>query len=136
MDGRSKVRACLFVGLLVWGHLPVFAQPGEPDEARQRQVVERFLAILEKTPRRGTALDRVYSDHVERGTLEAFINGYRQRTAKDPHDGGAWLLLGLLESQRGRDAAAVAALRMAEAPGAVPPGPLGVDRLRPFGVGE
>ena len=37
------------------------------------------------------------------------------RTASDPNDGAAWLLLGLLEAQRGRDAAAVAALRKAEA---------------------
>ena len=42
------------------------------------------------------------------------IKTYEDRTAHDPHDGAAWLLLGLFEAQRGRDAAAVAALRRAE----------------------
>ena len=43
-----------------------------------------------------------------------FIKSYRDRSAKDPKDGAAWLILGLLEFQRGQDAAAVAALRQAE----------------------
>ena len=88
---------------------------GEAEEDRDRQVMERFLSVLERTPRRGTALDRVYGYHVERGTLDALIQTYTDRAAKDPHDGAAWLLLGLFEAQRGRDAAAVAALRTAEA---------------------
>ena len=77
--------------------------------------MERFLALLEKAPRRGTALDRVYGYHVERGTLDDLIKRYQDRTAGDPKDGAAWLLLGLFEAQRGHDAAAVAALRRAEA---------------------
>lgn len=83
-------------------------------EARQRQIVDRFLVVLEKNPRRGTALDRIYGYHVERGTLEELVEKYRQRTAKEEGDGAAWLILGLLEAQRGRDAAAVAAFRKAE----------------------
>ncbi|WP_422927331.1 tetratricopeptide repeat protein [Singulisphaera sp. PoT] len=86
----------------------------EEDDPRQRQVMERFLALIEKTPRRGTALDRVYSYHVERGTIDAFLDAYRARVAKSPDDGNTWFLLGLFEAQRGRDAAAVAALREAE----------------------
>ncbi len=84
------------------------------DDDRERTVMERFLAILEKNPRRSTALDRVYGYHVERGTLENMVKTYRDRTAKDPKDGTSWLLLGLFEAQRGRDAAAVEALRKAE----------------------
>src|SRR5262249_40681503 len=61
------------------------------------------------------ALDRVYGYHVERGTLDALIKTYSDRTAKDSKDGASWLLLGLFEAQRGRDAAAVASLRQAEA---------------------
>ena len=37
------------------------------------------------------------------------------RVAKNPGDGTGWLILGLLEGQRGQDAAAVAALQKAEA---------------------
>lgn len=93
---------------------PATAAPGLANEERERQVVERFVALLEKSPRRGTSLDRVYGYHVERGTLDALLATYRDRTAKDPKDGAAWMILGLLEAQRGRDAAAVAAYRLAE----------------------
>ena len=102
-----------------------FAQRPEPpartestaadaEDRRERLTMERFLTLLEKNPRRGTALDRVYGYHVERGTLDAFIKTYEDRVAKTPADGDGWLLLGLSESQRGRDAAAVNALRRAE----------------------
>ena len=86
-----------------------------PTDERDRAVMNRFLGVVEKAPRRGTALDRVYGYHVERGTLDAFLKAYQDRTAANPKDGAAWLILGLVESQRGRDAAAVAALRKAEA---------------------
>ncbi len=84
-------------------------------DARETRAMERFLSILEKNPRRGTPLDRVYGYHVERGSLDAFIKTYHDRLAKNPNDGAGWLILGLLEFQRGQDAAAVAALRKAEA---------------------
>ena len=41
-----------------------------PEDERERRAMERFLSLLEKNPRRGTALDRVYGYHVERGTLD------------------------------------------------------------------
>jgi tetratricopeptide (TPR) repeat protein len=84
------------------------------EEAREKLAAERFLAVLEKNPRRGTALDRVYGYHVEHATLDALIEGYRGRTARDPKDGIGWMMLGLFEAQRGRDASAVAAFRAAE----------------------
>ncbi len=90
------------------------ATPEAPDEARERKVMERFLAVLEKTPRRGTALDRVYGFHVERGSLDPFLKTYRDKILADPNDGSSWLLVGLVEAQRGRDSAAVEALRKAE----------------------
>ncbi len=86
-----------------------------PTDERDRAVMNRFLSVVEKAPRRGTALDRVYGYHVERGSLDAFLKTYQDRTTADPNDGAAWLIIGLVESQRGRDAAAVAALRKAEA---------------------
>src|SRR5262245_23586941 len=88
--------------------------PLSPEEQRERQVIDRFLSVLEKNPRRGTALDRVYGYHVERGSLEGLLARYRQRTEKDAKDGVAWLILGLVEAQRGKDAAAVTALKQAE----------------------
>ncbi|HVX15288.1 MAG TPA: DUF1583 domain-containing protein [Pirellulales bacterium] len=86
----------------------------DADEQRDLQVMERFLTVLEKNPRRGTALDRIYGYHVERGTLDQLVERYRQRTANDAADAPAWMIVGLLESQRGHDAAAVAAFQNAE----------------------
>ena len=43
-----------------------------------------------------------------------FIKSYRDRLDKKPDDGAGWLILGLLEFQRGQDAAAVTALKQAE----------------------
>lgn len=84
------------------------------EEARQVQVAERFLDVLEKNPRRGTALDRVYGHHVEFGTLDSFLEKLRGRVQNSPEDGAGWMLLGLFEAHRGQDAAAVDAFRKAE----------------------
>jgi tetratricopeptide (TPR) repeat protein len=94
---------------------PAAADPADAEEAREQRSMERYLSSLEKNPRRGTPIDRVYGYHVERGSLDAFIKTYRDRLDKKPDDGAAWLILGLLEFQRGQDAAAVTALRSAEA---------------------
>ena len=89
--------------------------PLAAEEVREARAQQRYLALLEKTPRRGTALDRVYGYHVERGSLDLFLKSLRDRTARAPDDGASWLILGLLEAQRGQDAAAVEALGKAEA---------------------
>jgi hypothetical protein len=52
-------------------------------------VMERFLTVVEKAPRRGTALDRVYGYHVEGGALDALFKRYQDRIAKVPKDGAA-----------------------------------------------
>ena len=84
------------------------------EEAKQVKIAERFLSVLEKSPRRGTALDRVHGHHVEFGTLDDFLEQLKQRIEKNPEDGTGWMLLGLFESQRGEDADAVEAFRKAE----------------------
>src|SRR4051794_4016259 len=58
----------------------------QAEDAAEAKAMERFLTLLEKNPRRGTALDRVYGYHVERGTLDGLIKTYQDRTAKDPKD--------------------------------------------------
>ena len=84
------------------------------EEAKSIKIAQRFFSILEKSPRRGTALERVYGHHVEFGTLDEFLTGLRDRTEKDPEDGLAWMLLGMFESHRGEDADAVDAFTKAE----------------------
>src|SRR3954471_19244672 len=99
--------------------LPKAAGPAPPasaideDLARQKQIIDRFLVVLERNPRRGTALDKIYGFHIENGSIEEFVKGLRERVEKRPEDGTGWMILGLVESQRGRDAAAVEALSKA-----------------------
>jgi len=89
-------------------------EAADPEVARQQQIVERFVTVLERNPRRGTALDRIYGHHIENGTLDDLVKRFTDRTEKDPKDGTAWMILGLIEAQRGRDAAAVTALERAK----------------------
>ena len=92
------------------------SQSGElsEEEAKSIKIAERFFSILEKSPRRGTALERVYGHHVEFGTLDEFLGGLKERVKDDPEDGAAWMLLGMFEAHRGQDAEAVDAFLEAE----------------------
>ncbi|MDX2036494.1 MAG: DUF1583 domain-containing protein [Isosphaeraceae bacterium] len=92
---------------------PATSKDEQETEERDRVAAERFLAVLERNPRRGTALDRVYGREVELGTLDARIAKWRERTQRDPGDAAAWMLIGLFEAQRGKDGEAVEAFRAA-----------------------
>src|SRR5262245_36848799 len=80
-----------------WAQQPA-AESLDEDLARQQQIVARFVTVLERNPRRGTALDKIYGFHVENGSLEAFVKELKDRTAKTPADGVGWMVLGLVES--------------------------------------
>ena len=41
----------------------------EDEEAQVATTAKRFLSIVEKNPQRGTALEKVFSHHLQRGTL-------------------------------------------------------------------
>ena len=110
----------------IWGFLSIFlvltccefsgsiqSEELSAEETQQVQAAERFLKVLEKAPRRGTALDRVYGHHVEFGTLDKFVEQLNDRVTKESKDHEAWMLLGLFESQRGADAVAVDAFQQA-----------------------
>ena len=105
---------CLTVEIV--GTCSTRAQEIDPDEAKEKSVIDRFVVVLEKNPRRGTALDKVYGFHVERGSLETLIKGYREKAAhaKGAEAGAAWMTIGLFESLRGQDALAVTAFEQAE----------------------
>jgi tetratricopeptide (TPR) repeat protein len=94
---------------------PLAAQPPDGNEEllAQQRTAERFMAVLERNPRRGTALDKVYGFHVENGSLDSFVKSLQDRVAAKADDSAGWMILGLIENQRGRDAAAVAALTSA-----------------------
>ncbi|MEM9366872.1 MAG: hypothetical protein AAGD07_12835, partial [Planctomycetota bacterium] len=71
--GRGAV--CLFLPMPVVALL-VLLLPGLPatrvgaqtSTAQQQQIADRFLQVLQRRPRVGTALDRVYGHHVQNGT--------------------------------------------------------------------
>lgn len=109
---RSPTIALLALVLFAPPHAA--AQPGGGDDDRQARAIERFMTLLERNPRKGTALDRVYGHHVERGTVEEFVASFAEQ-ARQVNDGGAWMIVGMLEYQRGREAAAVEAFERAEA---------------------
>jgi tetratricopeptide (TPR) repeat protein len=90
------------------------ANPLDAEDLKDLAIAERFQKVLEGNPRRGTAFDRLYGYYVERGLLDKLVANYATRTQKDAKDGVAWMIIGILESQRGRDAAAVAAFKRAE----------------------
>ena len=114
-----------FVLMATLTAFPLCAQDVPADEdTRERAVIERFVAVLEKNPRRGTALDKVYAFHVERGSLDSTIAAYREKadkgiggqgdTGRENEAAATWMIVGLLESLRGQEAAALEAFEKAE----------------------
>ncbi len=84
-----------------------------PEEAKERVAAERFLQLLKRRPRLGTALDKVYGYHVGRGSLDEFTAALEKEAAAGD-DGNVWMVLGMVQMQRGQDALAAAALEKAE----------------------
>ncbi|MEE8450364.1 MAG: DUF1583 domain-containing protein, partial [Thermoguttaceae bacterium] len=124
MIGRHPALPAMLVGLalcvptfagastvLLW---PVLLVGQQADDDPQQEIIERFLLILERNPRRGTALDRIYGHYVESGKLQQLLERYRKRTTDNAKDGTAWMILGLIESKQGNDAKAIEAFRQAE----------------------
>ncbi len=129
---RRCLAAFLFITAAVFGvpgiHGPSLAaqapEPGEQtsqiqpteetvEERQERVAAERFLQLLKRRPRLGTALDKVYGFHVGRGSLGEFVESL-QAEAESTGDGNIWLILGMVQMQRGQDALAAASLEKAE----------------------
>ena|GEM_PF-4791551 len=96
----------------------VFAQSGQTSvsdaESQEKIAVERFWSILEKNPRRGTSLDRVYGYYVDTGQMDSLIERCQKLTEKSPEDAKTWLLLGLVFSRRSDDTGTINAFEKAE----------------------
>ncbi len=117
--------ASILLGVLIGALLPLTsvaqnASPGKAasatetdSEQKERIAAERFLELLKKKPRTGTAFDKVYGYHVNRGTLDQFTDALRKEV-DEKNSGEAALLLGIVQSQRGLDAEARKAYEKAE----------------------
>ena len=87
------------------------------EEQREKLTAERFFTVLLRRPNQGTSLDRVFGYHIARGDLAEFVEGLKAKaeaSTDDDQAGRYQMVIGLLQLQRGEDAAAVKALQFAE----------------------
>ena len=90
------------------------SKPEESDEDKKERIsAERFLDLLKKKPRLGTALDKVYGYHVSRGSLDTLTADIEAQAEKE-ENGNLWLVVGMFAMQRGQDSQATTALEKAE----------------------
>ncbi len=82
--GRAGLSLALVILVSGWLAWPAAEEPAllTEEEQREQQIMQRFRTVLEKNPRRGTALDRIYGYHVERGSLDQLLRDYRTRARK------------------------------------------------------
>ena len=101
---------CAFVSL------PANSQEEDEAEAEARKTAERFLLVLERNPRKGTALDKVVEFHVDHESLDELVTGLREKAEATEYEdaGRAWLVVGLVEASRGDAESAQAAFEQAE----------------------
>jgi tetratricopeptide (TPR) repeat protein len=95
------------------------SESADADEAEARKTAERFLLVLERNPRKGTALDKVVQFHVDHESLGQLVERLREKAeasvAEKPEDAGrAWLVVGLIEALQGDAEGAQPAFEQAE----------------------
>ena len=137
-SGRNGLHRLLLVLILIIHACSVSAvslsAADEPvDDVAAVQTYQQFLKVLFRNPRFGTAYDRVYEFHANRGTIQAFhdaladVAGLPELKATEgqaadssipefatlPDPGSAALLVGMLDLQHVQGAAAVTALERA-----------------------
>ena len=111
---RNAVVALIVLAFFI-GSIPMHRVGGQESETseRERVTAERFMQVLKRRPRPGTALDRVYGFHVQGGSLDDFLASLD--VPDDADDAGSMrMILGLLHLQRGKPAEAAKAFTKAE----------------------
>ena len=85
-------------------------------QAKRLAEIKQIAADLEKDPRPGIAFDQVYAFHTDQGTLDQLRETYLGRAAAATGVDGAslWIIVGLIDLQRGRDEQGIAAFTRAE----------------------
>src|SRR6187551_1329918 len=63
----------------VWAQAPTVEEQNE-EITKQKAIVDRFVTVLERNPRRGTSLDKIYGFHIENGTIDKLVAQYQERT--------------------------------------------------------
>lgn len=85
----------------------------ESPEQVENQAIDRFLEVLLRRPRPGIALDRVYTHHVQNGSLDTFLTSINGGES-DERAGQQQMVRGLIQLRRGQTSAAVASLQKAD----------------------
>ncbi|MCA9137517.1 MAG: tetratricopeptide repeat protein, partial [Planctomycetales bacterium] len=83
-----------------------------PDQ--QRLIADRFFEVLLRRPRPGTALDRVYSYHVQNQSMDEFMASL-DVTEDVEQAGERQMVLGMCQARRGNSSLAIQALKKADA---------------------
>ncbi|MEZ6061325.1 MAG: tetratricopeptide repeat protein [Planctomycetaceae bacterium] len=86
----------------------------QDQNSRDAKLTERYLSLLKKNPRKGTAFDKVYAFYSEQRTLDDFVTSLADAVVADAADGSNAMILGLVEARRGNHAEASAAFAVAE----------------------
>ena len=106
----------LAAALFVFAAMPNSHAQESDSRDQQKQIADRFLQVLLRRPRPGTALDRVYGYHIQAGTLDEFVD--ELVSGAESEEGAArgtrYMLAGLVQLQRGNDAEAAQQFKRAE----------------------
>lgn len=111
---------CLFVFFAEQPAQSVAEPDAVPDavdlqaEQREQEIVERFWTLLYRSPRRGTALDRVYGHYVDTGQLDLLLERCRKLAEQSPEDAKAWMILGHVLNRCGDENETVEVFEKAE----------------------
>lgn len=95
MTRLSNILACFVVLFASFCFAQDDQTPSSPID-KEKEVVERFWKVLLQNPRPGTAFERVYSYHIDRGTLPELNEAVKSLTKSEPQNGKVFLLLGLI----------------------------------------
>lgn len=84
------------------------------DADRQARLNERYVQLLKRNPREGTAFDRVFSFHSDRNSLSTFVEELRLKAKESPDDGAVWMLAGMFAARQHDTDVAIEAFQKAE----------------------
>ncbi len=88
---------------LAFSTLLCMSASAEEKDHKMPATTARFLAILEKNPRRGTSFDKVFQYYVETGNIDRWVERLHNQLEENPENGKAALLLGMVQSRRGEE---------------------------------
>ena len=92
---RNWVAILLTTLIVVYTQAQCIVAAQTADDDRQQKIVERFLSLLKRNPREGTAFDRVYQFHIDQSSLQDFKKRLEGAAESPSADGSEWMILGL-----------------------------------------